>query len=96
MHHRNDRKQFFTEAYRVLKPAGLFVLNCLCGDPPENLIPFFDTESRCLIKGDIAGRYYGKVDGILKEIEETGFINQTWAAEVNEHGDNELVLYSKK
>lgn len=91
-----DRIQFFAEAYRVLKSEGLFILNCLCDDPPANLQPSFDRESRCLIKGDIAGRYYGKVDEILKETEEAGFINQTWATEENDHGDIELVLYSKK
>jgi len=92
----DDRKLFFSEAYRVLKPEGVFILNCLCDDPPQNLVPFFDTESRCLVKGDIAGRYYGETDKILKETEMAGFINLSWTTEKNEHGDNELVLYSKK
>ncbi len=91
-----DRKKFFAEAYRVLKQEGLFILNCLCEDPPKNLVPYFDSKSRCLIRGDIAGRYYGTVNGILKETEKAGFLNPTWETEENDHGDTELVLYCKK
>ena len=91
-----DRRQFFAEAYRVLKSKGLFILNCLCEDPPESLISFFNTESRCLIKGDIAGRYYGKASEILKETEKAGFLNLTWETKENDYGDTELVLYCEK
>ena len=38
-----DRVNFFSEAYRVLKKNGLFILNALCGDPQEDLMPYFDS-----------------------------------------------------
>ncbi len=91
-----DRVKFFAESYRVLKSNGLFVLNCLCEDPSKSLIPYFDSESRCLIKRGIAGRYYGKVKDILKEAEKAGFINLSWKTDESDFGDKELVLYCSK
>lgn len=65
-------------------------------DPSKSLIPYFDSESRCLIKRGIAGRYYGKVKDILKEAEKAGFINLSWKTDESDFGDKELVLYCSK
>jgi SAM-dependent methyltransferase len=55
-----DRAQFLREAFRVLKAAGVFYLNTMCGDPgcEEHRQPF-DPQARCLIRDGVAVRYLG-------------------------------------
>jgi hypothetical protein len=69
-----DRAQFLREAFRVLKPAGVFHLNTMCGDPGcEEHRRQFDLPSRCLIRDGMAVRQLNLPDGIEKEITGAGF-----------------------
>lgn len=87
-----DRKLFFSEAFRVLKPNGLFILVALCGEPASELTDYFDPASRCLVKNGIAGRYYGLPESIILEAETAGFTVIEWDVELcNEQ--QELVMY---
>ncbi len=91
-----DRNRFFSEAYRVLKRNGLFILNALCGDPSKSLMQYFDFESRCLVRNGVSGRFYGKPSGIRREADLAGFSITDWITESNGHQDNEIVLYCTK
>ncbi len=91
-----DRADFFSEAYRVLKKNGLFILNALCGDPQEDLMPYFDPPSRCLMRNGVSGRFYGKPLSIKQEAESAGFRILDWETEKNEYEDEEIVLYCSK
>jgi ubiquinone/menaquinone biosynthesis C-methylase UbiE len=92
----SDRKDFFSEAFRVLKPSGLFILNALCNEPSEEMKKYFDEETRCLVKKGIAGRFYGLPESIASEAETAGFRILKWYTEKNEFHDEEMILYCTK
>jgi SAM-dependent methyltransferase len=71
-----DRKAFLSSAFRVLKRGGFFHIITLCNDPGP--VPDFDPQSRCRILGDIAFRYIGLADDILKEVIDSGFTIMDW------------------
>ena len=88
-----DRKDFLASAYRVLKHGGFFHVRTICGDPwDEETLKTFDKESRCLIReGDIAYRYVGLAQDIIKEITDAGFHILEWetgkgSTDPNHHG----------
>ncbi len=91
-----DRSRFFSEAFRVLRSNGLFILSALCGDPSGELKEYFDSASRCLIRDSVAGRFYGTAAGILEEVETAGFRVLDWYTETSEYQDEEMVLYCVK
>lgn len=89
----DHRASFFSEAHRVLRPQGLFLLNALCGEPQEELLGSFDRESRCLVRNGIAGRYYCQADSITEEVERAGFTVVSLRTFRNEHDDGEIILH---
>jgi ubiquinone/menaquinone biosynthesis C-methylase UbiE len=69
-----DRKAFLKSALRVLKPKGFFRIFTMCGEVTnDEWKKDFDPESRCMIVDDIARRYIGLADDILKEVKDAGF-----------------------
>ena len=74
-----DRRRFFSEAFRVLKHGGVFVLLSLCGDlAEEGMVRYFDPGSRCVVKDGVAGRYFGRPEEILQEMASAGFQSVSW------------------
>ncbi len=70
----DDRARFLASARRALKPAGLLLVNSMCGEPTcESIRSQFDPETRCLVRGDLATRYLGTPEVILRELDEAGF-----------------------
>ncbi len=70
----DDRAVVLKEAYRVLRPGGLFYVSSMCGDPKEpEVLKNYDSESRCMVHGNVAARYFGRPEDIIKEIEKAGF-----------------------
>jgi len=83
----DDRKSFFSNAYRVLKNEGLFIVMTMCGDPGEEEVKkYIDPATRCMVIDGIAGRYFGKPEDILDEIKSAGFIIKSW--EINHDAEN--------
>jgi 2-polyprenyl-3-methyl-5-hydroxy-6-metoxy-1,4-benzoquinol methylase len=69
-----DREDFLRNALRVLKPDGIFIVSTMCGDVThKEMKKYFDTESRCLVYGDLATRYIGLPEDIIGEIRTAGF-----------------------
>lgn len=70
----NDRTEVLKEAYRVLKPGGLFYVSTMCGEPKiEELRKAFDPVTRFLMFNGLVNRYLGKPGDIIKELEKEGF-----------------------
>ncbi|MDD4205786.1 MAG: class I SAM-dependent methyltransferase [Candidatus Delongbacteria bacterium] len=69
-----DREKFLSEAFRVLKPGGIFFSETMCGEirDPE-VLKLFDPESRCMIRDGVAGRYIGLPEDIVEELKSAGF-----------------------
>ncbi len=69
-----DRRAFFRNARSYLRPDGLLCVDTMCGDPhyqpPEQT---FDPHARCMMYKDIATRYLGRPDDILREVTDAGF-----------------------
>ncbi|MBN1619960.1 class I SAM-dependent methyltransferase [candidate division WOR-3 bacterium] len=69
-----DRKKLLCGVNKVLKKRGKFFVQTMCNDPVEqNCLVNFDIESRCIVRNGIAGRYFGKVEDIKKELFTSGF-----------------------
>ncbi|MBU1108161.1 MAG: class I SAM-dependent methyltransferase [Candidatus Riflebacteria bacterium] len=94
----NDRSIYFNEVMNVLRQNGIFILMCLCGDPTEEeLVKYFDPQTRCIVKNGVAGRYYGKPEDILNEIQTAGLHVNHWAVINNSTANqNELFLTAIK
>jgi ubiquinone/menaquinone biosynthesis C-methylase UbiE len=68
-----DRKRFLSQAFRVTKPGGLFLVMTMCNEPAEDVKDCFDPVTRCMVRDGVAGRYIGLAEDILKEITSSGF-----------------------
>mgnify|MGYP006275465749 CR=1 FL=1 len=68
-----DRSLLFNEIKRILKPESFMLGFTMCGDPPEEIKPHFDFETRNMVIDDIAGRYIGELKSLIKEFKNNGF-----------------------
>ena len=84
----DDRRRFFREAWRLLRPGGLLLIDTMAGDPPAGMVGVFDPETRAHHIDGVAGRTYAPVDRILEEIASGGFRVLTYHVEFR-HGQNE-------
>lgn len=74
-----DRALFLAAARRVLKPGGVFHITTMCGEPVlETAKTNYDSATRCTLYGDIATRYFGRVDDILAEVRAAGLCRLEW------------------
>ncbi|MBN1969100.1 MAG: methyltransferase domain-containing protein [Candidatus Delongbacteria bacterium] len=69
----DDRDKFISNIKKLLKQNGFFIIQTMCNEPAEDILPYYDKKSRCMIKNGIAGRYFGKEDSIITELTEFGF-----------------------
>jgi ubiquinone/menaquinone biosynthesis C-methylase UbiE len=77
----DDRRRFFGEAWRLLRPGGLLLIDTMAGDPPAGMCGAFDPETRAHHIDGIAGRTYAPVEQILAEITGAGFRVLTYHVE---------------
>ncbi len=89
-----DRDDFFSEAFRVLRPGGIFVSSCMCGEPPPYLLKYFDPATCCMVRDGIAGRCFKMPEDILKEMENAGFIIRDYRTQVDEEGQKGLTVFA--
>jgi len=88
------RKDFLTEALRVLKAKGLCLIMTMCNDPVTPLPPNqkFDSHLRFTVGNGFAGRYYGQPENILKEVENAGFSIEHWMIDEPDEDDSQEEL----
>lgn len=68
-----DRERFLSQAFRVTRPGGLFLVMTMCNEPPEAIQQWYDPLTRYQVYDGLAGRYFGLPEDILKEISSSGF-----------------------
>lgn len=68
-----DRERFLSQAFRVTRPGGLFLVMTMCNEPPEAIQQWYDPLTRYQVHDGLAGRYFGLPEDILKEISSSGF-----------------------
>ncbi|WP_010587128.1 class I SAM-dependent methyltransferase [Schlesneria paludicola] len=74
----DDRRDFFSESWRVLKPGGRLLIDTMCGPVIGNQLSSYDPKTQCLISDGIATRYFGLPEEIEKEVVDSG-LNITMA-----------------
>lgn len=92
-----DRKVFLTEALRVLKYGGVLFSETMCGEvKKEELKKRFDENTRCLMIKDIAERYIGLPEDIIKEFTCTGFKILNSDVSYDQDGPDNLRIHATK
>lgn len=70
-----DRAAFFAFAGMHVKKGGYLLVDTMCGDPwMDEAKRHFDRTTRCIVYDNIAARYLGRPDDILKEVADAGFM----------------------
>lgn len=69
----DDRKILLEQVYNVLQPDGYFLVQTMCDEPLNDVKFCYDQVSRCMVQNGIAGRYFGKAEDIIKELQYAGF-----------------------
>ncbi len=92
-----DRSEVLKETYRVLKPGGIFYVSTMCGEPKEpEVLKNYDPESRCMVYSGVAGRYFGRAEDIIKEIEKAGFKIRRHEVRGNNDTQDDLIVLAIK
>jgi len=94
-----DRRMFFDNARKYLKPGGLLHINTMCGDPHHVFAEpaHFDAVHRCVVCNGIATRYFGKSAELLREVAEGGFEIMKWRVNPAEYeGDEDCLLVNAR
>jgi ubiquinone/menaquinone biosynthesis C-methylase UbiE len=70
----NDRAAFLENAYRVLRPGGIFHVATMCGPIHDPKIQeLFDPATSCVLRNGVAIRQVKSPEEILQEMERAGF-----------------------
>lgn len=91
----DDRRHFFSESSRVLKPGGQLLIDTMCGPVIDNQLNGYDPKTRCTISDGIATRYFGLPEEIEKELVDSGF-NITMAIEEPEPPHGTIIFVASK
>lgn len=92
-----DRGKVLSETHRVLKPGGLFYVNTMCGEPEEpEVAKAFDPESRCMVVGGVARRYFGRPGDIIGELRTSGFRIERQEVRSNQGMQDDLFVWAVK
>ncbi|NLF31075.1 MAG: class I SAM-dependent methyltransferase [Planctomycetes bacterium] len=68
-----DRRAFFRNVLKYLRPGGWFYTDTMCGEPSSDAARrAFDPATRCLVHNGIATRYLGTPDAIALEVAAAG------------------------
>lgn len=90
-----DRFKFLSEAFRVLKPGGLFIVNTMCGPVKPGKIENYDHHTKCVFYNDLAVRYIGLPDDIRAEVKSAGFKIITEQLRPDE-SNNDIIIQAVK
>jgi ubiquinone/menaquinone biosynthesis C-methylase UbiE len=96
----DDRAKMLKESYRVLKSGGLFYISTMCGEvkDPESK-PYFNLENRCIMSrdGQIATRYVGLPEDIIREVVSAGFkIVKSKVENSKDYFSQDITVYATK
>lgn len=69
----DDRRDFFSESSRVLKPGGWLLIDTMCGPVIGNQLGGYDAKTRCMMSNGVALRYFSLPEEIEKEVVDAGF-----------------------
>jgi len=69
----DDRRAFFCESLRVLKPGAWLLIDAMCGPVISSKLSGYDPKTKCTIHDGIATRYLGLPEEIEKEVVDAGF-----------------------
>lgn len=69
-----DRQKYLSNIINNLKAGGIYICNTMCNAPKDpEVLKNFDATANCYIRNDVAIRYIGRQDDIIREIEAAGF-----------------------
>lgn len=74
----------------MLRRRGVLCIRTMCGDPPAALRDRFDPVTRIVRRGDVAERYMGRPDEILREIAQGGSRVDRWGV-LGAEGEQEVI-----
>lgn len=89
-----DRQMFLKNARKYLKADGYFLIHTMCGDVKhEESRKSFDWENRVVVWNDIATRYFGRPEEIVKEVARAGIeiVKEKWIG-ARDVGDEDTLL----
>ena len=90
-----DRSSVLSEARRVLRPGGTFVVFTMCGDKGLPVDQWDPSTRLCMHQG-VAVRYVGLPEDIEDEVGDAGFEVLRSQVFVDDGGTDELVLVARK
>jgi len=91
----DDRRAFFFESLRVLKPGGWLFIDAMCGPVSSNKLSGYDPKTKCTIHNGIATRYLGLPEEIEKEVIDAGFKVKLVIREPEATHDNVVIVAVK-
>jgi len=95
---REDRGSMLSSVHRVLKPGGYFLVDTMCATVNEDKLQvelakndqYYDPKSKCIFlnSSDIAIRYFGNPQEIVREVEVAGFDRLRWIVDTTQQDTN--------
>ena len=93
----DDRRCFLSNVYGWLRSGGFLILHTMCNEPVGKLLDGYDSDDRIIYQGDIATRYLGRAEDILREVDAADFVCLRHTIQSQTEGPDILVsLHQKK